>query len=113
MSVVLLSLIAFANKEYESELCNGVMVDIENQYDNYYIDKNDIIYLINKGSDDVVVGKSFGDIQLKEIENRILSSAYVKQAEVFKDLKGNLNVKANLRRPIARIIRRNNNHAYI
>ncbi|MDH5365362.1 MAG: cell division protein FtsQ/DivIB [Cyclobacteriaceae bacterium] len=111
--MILFFLIAFANREYGTETCNNIFVTIENQHENYYIDKQDVINLLNHGGDDVIIGKPFYDINLKEIENRILTSPYVKETEVFKDLKGNLIVKANLRRPIARIIRSEKKDAYI
>lgn len=111
--VVTLSLIAFANKEYEVETINNVTVSIENQKGNYYVDKNDIINLINKSGEDLIIGKAFQTINLKEIESRLKGSPYINKSEVFKDLKGSLIVKVNLRRPIARIIRINKNDAYI
>jgi len=112
-AVVLFSLIAFVNNEYDAETCNDIIVSIENQHDNYYVDKQDVVKLLNNAGEDVIVGKSFKDVNLKEIEERILSSSYIKETQVFKDLKGNLIVKANLRRPIARIVRKGNNDAYI
>jgi len=112
-AIVIFSFIAFANREYSEEVCNDVIVDIENQQENYYVDKNDVIKLLNQGGEDVVIGKSFKLVNLKEIENRIIASPYIKETEVFKDLKGNLIVKVNLRRPIARIIRSGKKDAYI
>lgn len=111
--IMMFSLIAFANKKYSTETCDNIFVTIENQHENYYIDKQDVINLLNHGGEDVIIGKSFKQINLKEIEGRILASPYVKETEVFKDLKGNLIVKANLRRPIARIIRSEKKDAYI
>jgi cell division protein FtsQ len=50
---------------------------------------------------------------LKQIETRIKMNRFVKDAELYSDLKGNLVVKATLRRPVARLVRNDGPDGYI
>lgn len=101
---VISSLIAFETGEYENEICHDVIVKINNQYNNYFIDEHDVLAMMTNEGTDVMVGRTFSDITLKTIENRIKNEAYIKKGDVYKDLKGNLMVSVNLRRPIARVV---------
>jgi len=102
--VAIFSLIAFESREYKEEICHDVIVKINNQYDNYFIDEHDVLDMMTNEGTDVLVGRTFSDITLKTIENRIKNKAYIKKGDVFKDLKGNLMVTVNLRRPLARVV---------
>lgn len=112
-AMVIFSLIAFVNAEHDGEICADILINIENQLNNYYVDEVDVLALINNNGQDVILGRSFDDIQLKRIEMSVKSSPYIRDAEVFKDLKGNLMVKTVLRRPVARIVSEQNADAYI
>ena len=102
--VAVFSLIAFESREYKEEICHDVIVKVNNQYDNYFIDEHDVMNMMTDEGRDVLVGKTFSDITLKTVESRIKNEAYIKKGDVFKDLKGNLMVSVNLRRPIARVV---------
>ena len=112
-AITVFSVIAFANREYDNELCNDVVITIHNQHDNYYMDDHDLMNIINGSTEGVLIGKPFNSINLKEIENRIIESPFIRNAQVYKDLKGNLVANATLRRPVARIIRPDKPDAYI
>ncbi len=58
-------------------------------------------------------GATLDRLNLKEIETKIKSNHFVQDAELYSDLKGNLIVKATLRRPIARIVRNDGPDGYI
>jgi len=102
--VVICSLIAFETKEYGEEICHDIIVNINNQYDNYFIDEHDVLAMMTSEGTDILVGRTFSDIALKTVENRIKNEAYIKKGDVYKDLKGNLMVNVNLRRPVARVV---------
>jgi cell division protein FtsQ len=102
--VAIFSLIAFESREYKDEICHDVIVKVNNQYDNYFIDEHDVLNMMTNDGQDVLIGKTFSAIALKTIESRIKNEAYIKKGDVFKDLKGNLMVNVNLRRPVARVV---------
>ena len=111
--VVIFSLIAFESGEYKDEICHDVVVLINNQYDNYFIDEHDVIGMMTNDGQDVLVGRTFSNITLRTIENRIKNEAYIKKGDIYKDLKGNLMVNVNLRRPIARVVNEIGHDQYI
>ncbi len=87
-------------------------VEIENAYENFFIDESDVLALVMENEGDSILGDRFGRVSLKEVEGRIESHSFVKDAEVFKDLKDHLIIKATQNKPIARIIG-NGKNAYI
>lgn len=90
-----------------------ISVEIENRSANFFIDEDDVMALVMADERDSILGDQFGRVNLKEIEDRIESHSFVRDAEVFRDLKGHLVVRAYQSRPVARLIARNGNHAYI
>ena len=102
--VVLLSVISFAERKQGSETCKEIVVKLGNQYDNFFIDENDILALMTDDGDDVIIGKDFTEINLKTIEERVRTQKFLQKAEIYRDLKGNILVNAQLRRPFARIV---------
>jgi cell division protein FtsQ len=69
--------------------------------------------MITHQGDVRIVGVPFADLDLRHIEFEVNQNKYVQNAEVFKDLKGNLIVNINQSRPVARLISRNIRDRYI
>jgi len=105
--------IGFAERSETGDFCADIVVEIGNQYENYFIDEQDVIQLITDNSQRIVQGAPFSDLNLKEMENRLNEEYFIGDAEIYKDLKGNLLVNVELQRPMARIIRNDGPHAYI
>lgn len=102
--VVLGVTIGFTTSKRDSNLCQKIIVSINNQYDNYYIDENAILNLMSNGGEEIILGQPFEELNIKDIEERVKAEPFIKQAEIYRDLKGNLLANARLRRPFARII---------
>jgi len=60
-----------------------------------------------------LIGASMGNISLKEIEKKIKADKFIQDAELYSDLRGNLLVNVELRRPVARIVRNDGPDGYI
>lgn len=88
-------------------------VEIENAYENFFVDEADVMSLIMQNEGDSILGDGFTKVSLKEVERRIESHSFVKDAEVFRDLKGHLVVKARQNKPVARLIANSGRNAYI
>ena len=54
--------------------------------------------------EEVIIGNSFDELNLKAIEQRVNHEPFIRAVEIYKDLKGNMLVHAELRRPFARVI---------
>ena len=106
-------LIGFVNKGNDRNVCNKVVITIDNQLNNHFIDDNDIMSMLTNGYTEVVEGAPYRDINVRTLENRVSNNSYVQEAEVYRDLKGNLLVNVLLRRPIARVVQHDGPDAYI
>jgi cell division protein FtsQ len=108
-----LLLIGFANKGNDRSVCNKVVITMDNQLNNHFIDDNDIMSMLTNGYTEMIEGAPYRDINVRKLENRVIDNSYVQQAEVYRDLKGNLLVNVRLRRPVARIVQYDGPDAYI
>ncbi len=115
MLVVLfmLTAISFTSKKKDGNVCRELVVHISNQAENYFLDENDIMNLLTENGMEIIAGRPFEQLNLKEMEEKVLEEPFVEDAEIYRDLKGNLIANVDLRRPVARIIRRGAPHAYI
>lgn len=111
--LALFSAIGFGEKRQQSKTCNAIIVNIDNQYDNYFINKNDILKLVSGGEQSYILGKKLDEYDLKNIENRIKSNKFVHHVEVYTDLEGSLVVHAKQNKPIARVVQTYGPDAYI
>lgn len=110
--VVFFGIIAFTERMQGTVAVKDVVIKIENIEDNHFVDEEDVLDLMQV-SDENLRGASIGQLNLKEIENKIESDAHVKEAELYSDIKGNLIVNVELRRPIARIVKSYGPSVYI
>lgn len=109
---VVFGLIAFSERKQGSVAVKDIVIKIENIANNQFIDESDIIDLMQLNQENLK-GAPLDRINLKQIETRIRKNRFVKDAELYSDLKGNLVVRATLRRPIARLVRNDGPDAYI
>lgn len=110
---VIFALIGFVENKSYDKVCNKVVIQIDNQFKNYFITDSDVLDLITLNGTSPLIGKPFSEINLKEIENAIGANPYVLNAEAYKAITGNLVIFINQQRPIARIIRDDGPDAYI
>jgi len=111
--IVLFLLVGFAPNNEPGYRIDDIEVSIENAYENFFIDEDDVLSLIMENEGDSILGDAYGRVDLKEVEERIKAHSFVRDAEVYRDLKGHLVVKASQNKPIARLISRRGENAYI
>lgn len=104
LAIGLLISLGLVNKRYDERHCSGVRVFIENEYQNYFISENDVMELLSNQGHDKLVGVPISQIDLREMERRVLDHKFIHRAEAFKDHSGQLNVRVYQSRPLARII---------
>jgi cell division protein FtsQ len=105
-------LIAFAERKQGGAVCKNVSVEIENLNENHFLDEADVMKLVET-SGQTIKGIGIDRINLKEIEKKLKYDKHILDAELFGDLKGNLVVNVELRRPIARIVQSDAPDAYV
>lgn len=105
-------LIAFSERQRGGAVCNDIVIDLDNLYENHFLDEADVMKLV-ENSGQPIKGMSIDRIDLKQIENELKFDKHILDAELYGDLKGNLVVNVELRRPIARIVQPDAPDAYI
>ena len=101
--LLLLSLIAFTGIKNNSRKINEVKVEVLDQDGIFFTDQLEVVDLMTDKSADYVIGVEMGDIEPKILEERVEANPFVKEAQVYRDLKGNLQVKVEQSKPIARL----------
>ena len=105
-------LIAFAERRQSGSVCKDIIIELENVYDNHFMDEAEILRLV-ESSGQSIKGTSIDRINLKDIETKLKLDKHIRRAELFGDLKGNLIVSVTLRKPLARIVREDGPDAYV
>ena len=100
---VMLVSIAFSGKRHGDREINDLIINIDNQYQNHFIDAEDIKGLINSDDGNYLLATELGMLDLKLLESRILANKFVADAEAYLDHRGNLIISVQQSRPIARI----------
>lgn len=109
----MLVVISFAGVKRAARPVNDVEVNIETLDGNYFTDKEEVISLLNAESTDYVLGSAVSQLDLKTLEQRVEVHPFVKDAQVYKDIKGNLIVHVKQAKPIARVFNRSGEDRYI
>lgn len=104
MLFTMVIIIGFANSRQNGRYLNDVEVSIDNQYENYFINQNDVLALINEQGKDYLLSSDYGHLNLKEIEKRVESHQFVNDAQAYIDLEGNMTIDVIQNRPIARVM---------
>lgn len=110
--IVVGGIIAFTERRQSTASIKDITIKMVNLNENHFLDENDIINLMQLNRENLK-GASMDRVNLKEVEKKIKSEPFVKDAQLYSDLKGNLVVKAELRRPIARLVRNDGPDGYI
>lgn len=105
-------LIAFSERKQGGSVCKDIVVELDNLHGNHFLDEADVMKLV-EGSGQKIKGVGIDRIDLKTIEKKIKYDKHILDAELFGDLKGNLIVNVELRRPIARIVQSDAPDAYV
>ncbi len=110
--VTLTLLIAFSGGN-DRRVCNKVLININNQLDNHFVDNTDVMRLLTDGFTRQLERALFADINVRQLEMKLLLNPYIREAEIYRDLRGHLLVQVDLRRPMARIVQSGGADAYI
>lgn len=103
-------LIAFSERKQGGTICRNVIVELENINDNHFLDEADVMRLVHEKT---LKGTGIGRINFRMIEAKLKYDRHIKDAELYGDLKGNLIITVELRRPIARIVQEDGPDAYL
>ncbi|MGI4875219.1 MAG: cell division protein FtsQ/DivIB [Janthinobacterium lividum] len=95
---------AFAAIRQAHRPVQTVVVNIANDLNNYFINERGVTALLTNGGKEPVVGTVPEGPRLRELENRLKTHPFVREAQVYRDLAGNLHADIRQNRPIARLV---------
>ena len=105
-------LIAFGERKQGGSVCKDIVIELDNLNENHFLDEADVMKLV-ENSGQTIKGTGIDRVNLKEIEAKLKYDKHILDAQLYGDLKGNLIVNVELRRPIARIVQSDALDAYI
>lgn len=104
-------LIAFSERKMDDVVCKDIIIELDNARENHFLDEADVLRLV-EGSSQSIKGTSLDHVNLRAIEKKLMQDKHILDADLYGDLKGNLVVNVELRRPIARIVQSDAPDAY-
>ena len=93
--------------------CRDVQIDISGVNNNFFIDKADVLQIINNFVGGDPVGRTLQTFNLRDIENNLEKDVWIKNAELFFDNNDVLQVNIDEREPAARLFSVDGNTFYI
>lgn len=103
VSVYFFVVLGFVGGRQKESLCTSINVIVKDTLKYRFVEEDDLVKLIdpNEGK---VLGKPMEDINISMLEKIINNQPYIKSAQVFKSINGELNIEIIQRNPIIRII---------
>ncbi len=102
VSVYLFVALGFATDRYSNTLCNTINVTVLDSVNYCFVNPEDIVTLLQENNLDIL-GKPLSMINLKNIEEIVLSERVLENAAVYITAEGVLNVDVRQRNPMVRI----------
>jgi cell division protein FtsQ len=102
--ILLCVLASFAAKQNKTQTCKGVLINITDEEDYQFLSKKDVIKAVNNNGGLLIKGRKLSDIDLLGVEKRLLRNPFVKSAQAYMDMKGQLKVEVSQRVPVIRVI---------
>ncbi len=110
LSVVLL---VAAIEKRDTKTCTGIDIQLAGGGDNFFIDKQDVIAIINRANGNLIIGKPTKEFNLFAIEKNLKKIMWISKAEIFFDNNGKLQVIINQKEPVARVFTKGGESFYI
>lgn len=104
--------IAFTERRQGNVAIKDISIKIDNLNENHFVDENDVLDLMELDQQ-TLKGAGLEEVNLKEIEKRVRQEPFIKEADIYSDIKGNVVIRVELRRPVARLVRNDGPDGYI
>lgn len=111
--VMVMILMAMASSYQENMALTDVKVNIIADEDNRFLDASDIKQVLTRDGEIRIIGERMNSGALMELEQALIENPSIMEAEVYKNIRGVLNVEVALRKPVARLINNEGNYIYL
>jgi cell division protein FtsQ len=110
--ILVAGLIAFSERKQNDVVVHDMSVRLENISENHFLKEADVMRLMNLNLENLK-GANIHKVDLRDLESKIKKNRFVSDADIYSDLNGNLVVRVDLQRPIARLVRTDGPDGYI
>ena len=107
------TLLIAANRKEKQHLCREVLVGIQGSGDKFYIEKEEILGLVEKTHGRPLINRPLKAINLVSLEKALENHTWIRDAELYFDSKDALHIAVHEREPIARVFATNGTSFYI
>ena len=97
----------------EAKRCTGLYIEILGVSNNFFIDKHDVLEIIQHSAGNKIKGKPINEFRLDVIERELKKDVWVSKAELYFDKNGLLKADIIEKDPVARIFAIDGNSFYI
>jgi cell division protein FtsQ len=87
-----------------SKRCKGINVTIKDNSSQFLVSDTDVKKWATNYGNEPLEGRIIRNIDLRNIEKKVLSSGYIRSCEAFFDVKGNINIETEVYKPVARVL---------
>ncbi len=106
-------LLVAAIQKRNTSACKGIEVEISGVNNNFFIDKQDIIRIIQKHTGNTLTGRPMDAFNLVAIEEALEKEIWINSAELFFNNQDMLQVNVHEREPVARVFTSGGNSFYL
>ncbi|MEM6642042.1 MAG: cell division protein [Bacteroidota bacterium] len=111
--LVLALLIGIMSQRHQDRKIDGLNIDVKEQEGVYFTDDLEVTALMIEDDPSEIFGAPMRELNPKELEHRVETNPFVKEAQVFRDLKGQLKVEVEQSKPLARVFTNGKSDLYI
>lgn len=111
--LVVLVLLAFAGSSHDKQRCTKVTINIKDREFYQFISKKDVLNIITNREKDPLERRKLSSIELRAIESKLVNSSFVKEAQAYFNIKGELTVELTQRVPVLRVLNSQNENYYL
>jgi cell division protein FtsQ len=106
--------LSFVNKQEHKIKCRDISVQILPKHELLFVDRDMVLRtIIPDGNEKGIIGKNMLELNIPLIEQKLNHNDYIKKAQVFTDMNGNLKATIVQRRPIMRLLKANGTSFYL
>lgn len=107
------TLLVAANRKEKEHECKEIFVGIKGNEGKFYVEKEDVLKLMEKTANGSLLQRKITAINLKRLEDGLKTNPWIRNAELYFDSKDALHVFVEEREPIARVFTTQGSSFYI
>lgn len=111
--IILIVVFISIRRKYNNTICANIKVVVLDSNNAKFISKSSIIRYLGKNYKKDIIGNTFNNIKLSDIETNLTNNPFVKRAEVFRNKDNDVEIHVHQIHPILRVFDIKNNSYYI